>query len=345
MTETEPAKRQGNRVMMRMLLLLACFALHSPDYGQVLCVTCTDQNEPVNTGAGNLLANGGFEMGDCMGDICPNSQEYACDIPNWSCTGGGIETYAHVVTGALVPEGIQAVYFGNFFCYACSDLPDDTACIQPNGCTLAALPEGYPRSHATYGEGLGVSLSQTVAGLAVGETYVLEFWAGGESDFFYQDGIFAVDVGFGDTLLRCKPTANETSIGTRYEIVFIAASSTHQIKFTNWGHMSDVAAELILDDVRLFPDAEHSCLTGTGPTIQNMAFHLYPSPFTTSFTIDQEGVDPVVLTFYDISGRVLFREPFVRSLTVDNLALEPGVYYYQVRTATGVVHSGNVLRE
>jgi PKD repeat protein len=93
-----------------------------------------------------------------------------------------------------------------------------------------------------------------------GNTYVLEFWAGGEQYLGSWDGkgLFAVDVGFGDTLLRCPATPNNGGIGTRYIIEFNAIAASHTIKFTNWGHIRYNCTELVLDDVRLYTVAELS---------------------------------------------------------------------------------------
>lgn len=215
--------------------------------GQVLCIYCYDQNDSISNGITNLIQNGGFEnnncapTGYCTNAFCPGAGAYSCDITNWTCTGGGNATYACILDSnpgsrTIIVEGYQAAYLGNSFCHACSSIDDDTSCLNHSNCTITGIPAGYPVNSAGYGLGTGVSIEQTVSGLIAGNAYVLEFWAGGEvnGSYFPADGLFAVDVGFGDTLLADKPTSQAGGIGTRYIIEFKAASSTHIIKFTSW---------------------------------------------------------------------------------------------------------------
>ncbi len=238
---------------------------------QVLCVNCYDQNAQVNTGA-NLVLNGSFENHDCgvwpgFWDVyCPSSGSYTCDIQNWTCTGGGAATYTLIfdATTTTVPDGLVAAYMGNAFAEFCGAV-EDTSCLVTTGCVVTGIPAGFPTNEADYGGGAGVSIHQAVSGLTVGSAYVLEFWAGGEA--FSLPGVFAVDIGFGNIFLHCKPTT-PGAIGTRYEIVFQATSATHTIKFTNWGHMSSSCSEVIVDDVRLMETASQP---------------------TADFTIDQTG--------------------------------------------------------
>ena len=62
---------------------------------QVICISCFDQNEPLNTGFPNLISNGGMENSTCgaLGSaICPASMSYACDVTDWTVTGGASYT-------------------------------------------------------------------------------------------------------------------------------------------------------------------------------------------------------------------------------------------------------------
>ena len=251
---------------MKAISLLAALSFTFWNYStcQILCVSCYNQNDSISYGVNNLLLNGGFETNNCgawpapSSYYCPNSNYYSCNISNWTCTGGGTSTYACIFdhTYVTVPQGNDAVYFGNFFCNACSPNSEDTSCVNTIGCTTTGIPAGYPVNDITYGGTNGVSLEQTVNGLVVGNTYVLEFWVGGEWTFT-NSGLFAVDLGFGDTMLRCKPTPTG-SIGTVYLIQFSAAASSQTIKFTNWGHICSTCTELVLDNVRLYKVAELS---------------------------------------------------------------------------------------
>ncbi|HKR06946.1 MAG TPA: hypothetical protein VJY62_20080 [Bacteroidia bacterium] len=157
---------------------------------QILCIYCYDQNDTISAGVNNLLVNGGFESPSCItGSFCPASQYYMCNIPNWTCTGGGTDTYAQVFdsTGAWytaflseIIEGNFAVYMGNYYCKLCSPAANDTSCINNIDCAVTGIPSGYPVNSSNYGGTAGVSIDQTVTGLTPNTTYVLEFWAGGE---------------------------------------------------------------------------------------------------------------------------------------------------------------------
>lgn len=243
--------------MKKFLPLLICISAFHFSTAQVVCVLCFDQNDSISSNVNNLLVNGSFENGNCNGSgyFCPNATFYNCNFTGWTCTGGGSNTYAHASDNffSMVNDGMYAAYMGNYYCNACSNIVDDTSCVTDSACTINPLPAGFPTNTVIYGNNTGVSIEQTVTGLTPGATYVLEFWAGGEGNIWPNRGLFGVDVGFGDTLLRNKQTrASSTDIGTRYLIEFMANSATHTIKFTNWGHICADCTELILDDVKLY---------------------------------------------------------------------------------------------
>ncbi len=334
-----------------------------PTSAQVLCIYCYDQNDSISHGITNLIINGGFEQG-CGGagdsSFCPNSQYYTCDIPNWTCTGGGTNTYCQVfdTSGAAwyggflseIIEGHRAVYFGNYFSYLCTTNPGDTSCLHGINCTAYGIPAGYPRSFQTgYGADTGISLQQTVNGLIVGGIYVLEFWAGGEYDVLNpSEGVFAVNVGFGDTLLRNKPT-DTGAIGTRYVVEFRATSSSHVIKFTNWGHVCNTCTELVLDDVRLYTIAQlnpafpHCMFNGIAEANEALAPTLYPNPTPDAATITMNNQEPSEVILFDITGRELLHESFNNSIILPLQSLAKGVYLYQIRTAAAI-RNGKIIR-
>ncbi len=332
---------------MRILFVVAAAIASIAASAQVACITCVDQNTPITTGLPNLLLNGGFESTPCppaggfIGDLtsfCPNSIGYACDIDNWICTGGGTETYACVQNSVstFVPEGALAVYFGNFYCDVCPGAGDDTLCLVDDGCEVTGLPAGYPESGPTFGTTTGVSLEQTVTGLAVGQLYGLEFWAGGEEQGFGR-GIFAVDVGFGKIYLHCWATdGSPDQVGTRYTIFFIADSPSHTIRFTNWGHITTNAPELILDDVKLYvasgSSTEDPCATGIGP-----AAHEGLEVIRTSdgWMMRAPGQGEQQLRLCDITGRSLLYRTFTGTTTIPADLLHPGAHLCTVWDESG----------
>ena len=194
-------------------LLLLTIILNTSVFSQVQCVSCYQQNQRIGTAAANLIVNGSFEISNCptwtspyQNTFCTNSSYPHCTINNWLPTGGGVNTYAWLYdsTHSFIADGLRAVYFGNFFCAPCGTY-GDTSCLSNNGC-ISTLPMGNPVSIVSgYGDTTGVSLQQTISGLIVGNTYVLEFWAGGEGDTvsnINKPSVFAVDIAFGNITLR-----------------------------------------------------------------------------------------------------------------------------------------------
>ncbi|MFN8394769.1 MAG: PKD domain-containing protein [Bacteroidia bacterium] len=243
------------------LLLFALVSFSSLCSGQLVCIYCFNQNDSISLAVTNLITNGSFENNNCTPNTngcswCPNSNAYLCNMTGWTSTGGGTGTYSQMFTTlySAVPQGNVAAYFGNSFCEPCSPTTNDTSCLIKNNCQVTGIPPGYPiNSTPGYGGATGLSIEQTVTGLTIGSRYVLEFWTGGE-DFgvFTLPGIFGLDIGFGYTILETVPT-DFGDIGRRFIVIFDATSTSHTIKFTNWGHICSQCSELTLDHVRLYP--------------------------------------------------------------------------------------------
>jgi hypothetical protein len=332
----------------------------------VLCIYCYDQNDTISANVNNLILNGGFENTTCTpgqwGDcFCPNAVSYNCDISNWTCTGGGSASYPSIFNNGLcyIPEGAYAAYFGNFDCATCSGGYGDFSCMTDTLCRVTGISSGYPANTGTgYGDSTGVSLEQTVTGLTTGNTYVLEFWAGGEYDLglFTDPGLFAIDVGFGNIFLRDKSTASAfigipDTIGTRYIIEFKATSSSHTIKFTNWGHIFIHCTELVLDDVRLYTLAEldasvpHCPLGIDNPDFQNADYLISPNPVSNKLNIKTNSNQLSEIIFYDITSRKLLQQTFFNATTINTSQFSKGIYFYELRNKNEVVKKGKVVKD
>ncbi|HLF64678.1 MAG TPA: T9SS type A sorting domain-containing protein [Saprospiraceae bacterium] len=341
------------------LLALFQFMHYFPGKAQVICVLCFEQNEEVSSGVNNLLLNGGFENTSCAPGwfedcFCPNSLFYNCDLSNWTCIGGGTNSYPSVFDSTLsfIPEGNNAAYFGNGSAYTCSEAWGDSTCQSIKSCIVTGIPTGFPKSDPGYGELTGVSLEQTVSGLIVGQTYVLEFWAGGEPFFgpLSGQGIFALDVGFGKIFLECNDTAPDFPFGTRYLVVFNAIATSHQIKFTNWGHICGICTELVLDDVRLYTIEELSgtvpdCMTATSNVNENEDICIYPNPFSSELTVITKLSIRSAFTLYDLVSKPVFHQEFINTLTINTCILPDGIYFYSVNDKNGVLKSGKIVKE
>ncbi len=339
------------------LLLIISTLIYKEASAQVLCIYCYDQNDSISHGVHNLILNGGFENSNCVpfpgnGRFCPTANAYNCNIANWQCTGGGVNTYAGIFDNAnsIIPEGAKAAYFGNLLALPCSPTMDDTACIAHNGCTISGVPFGYPQSSVVgfYGGDTGISLNQNVTGLTIGATYVLEFWAGGENN--PHPGIFAVNVGFGNTLLKNPPTPINTGIGIRYIIEFIATATSHTIKFTNWGHICQTCTELVLDDVRLYTLAELDSSVphwyeGIKAINSINETSIYPNPTGNVLSVKTSDKERLTIVVYDVLSRKLLSQEFTGNADINIERLSRGIYLYQIINDKGIIKNGKIVKE
>jgi hypothetical protein len=233
-------------------------------------------------------------------------------------------------------------------------------------CEATGVSPGYPLNTIDYGGANGISLEQTVNGLVPGATYVLEFWAGGETigGVFPELGLFGVDIGFGYTYLRCKPTEAFTGVGLRYIIVFNATAVSHSIKFTNWGHICNDCTELVLDDVRLYTLAELSpavppCAGANVTAMFTAPNHICPGTCTdfvnlsvnaTSYQWSFPGGNPSSSTDASPTG-ICYNSPGTYGVTLivsngisgDTLTLNNYMTVYPFPPPQGIQQSGDTL--
>jgi len=355
------------------VILSFSFFIFNTASAQILCIYCYEQNDSISDNVNNMVLNGSFENHNCQPNIysssfCPVSQYYSCAVPDWTCTGGGYDTYVSIddYTFTQTADGNYAAYFGDGVSgRVCSSSQFDTSCFTPTGCEMLNIPVGYPLADPSLGGSLGVSLEQTVSGLSIGNTYVLEFWAGGEpqSHGWQNPGVFAVDIGFGYTYLRDKPTC-PGCIGTTYIIIFNATATSHNIKFTNWGHSCSLCTELILDNVRLYTLAELDpgvppCAGANVTAMFTAPNHICPGTCTdfnnlsvnaTTFTWSFTGGNPAVSTDVNPTN-ICYNTPGSYDVMLiasgasgsDTLSLPNYITVFPFPAAQGILQSGDTL--
>jgi hypothetical protein len=362
---------------MKKILLLVIFnfsfLIFNSLHAQILCIYCYEQNDSISQNVNNMVLNPSFENHNCQPNIysssfCPVSQYYSCAVPDWTCTGGGIDSYVSIddYTFTQTSDGLYAAYFGDGVSgLVCSQSWSDTSCLTPTGCEMLNIPLGYPTTTSSLGGNTGVSLEQTISGLTIGATYVLEFWAGGEpqSHGWMTPGVFAVDLGFGYTYLRDKPTC-PGCIGTTYIIIFNATAASHTIRFTNWGHTCSSCTELILDNVRLYTLAELSptvplCAGANVIAMFSAPNHVCPGACTafinnsvnaTSFIWSFPGANPSVSTDAN-PVNICYNTPGSYNVTLiassvsgsDTLMLPNYITVYPTPPAQGILQTGDTL--
>ncbi|MEI6488355.1 MAG: T9SS type A sorting domain-containing protein [Bacteroidota bacterium] len=345
----------------RAFVFLSIFLAVINSYSQIISIQCFNQNDSIgiHLGKNNLILNGGFENTNCgfnsnWNSFCPKSAFYTCNIENWVCVGGGSAVYPHFydTTFEFVVEGKRAPYFENLYTKVNSKVNNDTApFLKENGCAIQNISTSFFSSiPSNYGGGEGLSLEQLVSNLVSGNMYILEFWAGGGFDSknkTVEDGLFAVDIGFGNCYLKNKPTPLQTGIGTRFLIAFKATKSSHTIKFTNWLPHKSNCADLILDDVRLYsseflpknisinpghPQTDFIC-----KDIVDVSLNTKTKQIVITFQEDQKNTS---IKIKNSRGKEMFALNFTgRELFLDQGDLKTGVYFVQIMNGSNSLMS------
>jgi hypothetical protein len=185
-----------------------------------------------------------------------------------------------------------------------------------------------------------------VAGLTPGNVYVLEFWAGGESGFM-DEGVFAINLGFGYTYLRNPPTERTTGIGRRFVVQFLASSATHTFSFTNWGHVCSSCTELALDDVRLYPISQLSsiipaCAVGIQQNDLSAGIRINQNDLLHQIEIHSETSGNYRVVLYNVVGSEVMSEKFSGSVNLDTHLLKTGLYVCEV-SGNGVKQKSKII--
>lgn len=220
--------------------------------------------------ATNLLANGSFEnrrpgdppitqpvywSGADMVHTDNTLVALVYPIPNWSVTSGrgGYGIWGDSVNLNTDPcaDGFACVYFGNWITQA-SSFPTF------NGDGTVSFGFAPTFTNQDPDNQTPTTLSQTLNGLVMNATYLLDFWTSGEhyAAAFPDPGVFRVKVGTADSIYLTTPSVNSVfnANSVRYQIEFTADNATETLSFTNWGHIfrtdpAPTSTELILDDV------------------------------------------------------------------------------------------------
>jgi hypothetical protein len=253
------------------LSICALVMLSSSAYGGIIGITNGDVL--VGDRTTNLLTNGSFELGHPSPGVdigwTPGTTHVGgypatevASILGWTSTydDGAYGTWGAVsVAGAGPAHGSNQVYFGNWF----ADI-SEAPIVAPNGEITFAAPPVFSND-----SGLGpMTLSQSVSGLAIGQTYLLDFYVTGEDNLsgFTNLGLFGLGIGSEQRYLAVPTAGNPFGASQRYQVTFSADASTLDIAFTNWGHLPGQGAEVVLDDVILnvIPEPGTALLLGVG---------------------------------------------------------------------------------
>ncbi|PWS35718.1 hypothetical protein DFH01_19210 [Falsiroseomonas bella] len=219
----------------------AAAAIQSVSYGTAV----------LGSHAGNLIANGSFEVGASGNRMWTGNGPYTganvggpgVSIPSWNAAypSGAYGWWGPYPNGAFpCADGANCVYFGNWITQ-----PSQPPSFGPNGVVSFPGPVAFTN---TVPQNQGqVTLSQTVT-LTAGDAYLLDFWTTGEGPPTMPSGVFGLTIGSQSLFLEA------VAGNRRYYVHFQADAATTTIGFTNWGHVQigqGIATELVLDDVIL----------------------------------------------------------------------------------------------
>jgi len=223
----------------------------------------------------NLVVNGSFEADN---GFYPNLSYWATGtvltpsmaLSGWNASGQAqsYATWGHNGIGRIrgsdwLPHGESGLYFGASIMLPPSVPPS----FAGNGVVTFPVP---PILNAKPGFG-PVTLSQTLTGLSTTQTYLLDFWASGETAGtgpMAQDGFFGLDItGEATTYLAAPSGMSALGASQRYYIYFKPVASSVTLTWTNWGHYVGnigLSTELCLDDVIVNPVPEPTTMAMIG---------------------------------------------------------------------------------
>src|ERR1051325_682415 len=208
----------------------------------------------------NLILNGSFEAD---GGVAANDSYWATgtsysptmSLANWTASGQ-VNSYAiwgndgvgGIKGSAILPHGTNGLYFGAGIMAGVSPFPIEA----PNG----KIGFGSPPNISPKPTEGPVTLQQTVSGLNLGSSYLLDFWTSGEeltTGQFTADGFFGLQIPGEPLVYLAAPCGSgPTGPSQRYQIYFTPSASTLTFEWINWGHYfgpNGLTDELVLDDV------------------------------------------------------------------------------------------------
>ena len=194
-----------------------------------------------------------FDFGLSIPGLSNDDPTYT--IPNWVQTSdrGAYGVWGPPTPGFSAPscgDGVACLYFGNWIM-----TPNPTPNFQNDGIVTFTSPPTF--TNTVTKNQAPVTLSQTLTGLTVGATYLLDFWTSGEFDNgrLIEPSVFGLSIGSESVFLTVpSPLSVFNADSIRYYVYFTATNNTESISFINWGHISEdsqstTATELVLDDV------------------------------------------------------------------------------------------------
>jgi hypothetical protein len=73
--------------------------------------------------------------------------------------------------------------------------------------------------------------------------------------------------------------------------------------------------------------------------------HVFPSPFDGELEVVCRGTEPMEISLFDVSSRMILHQTFAGTTRLNTDLLPRGIYLYELRTKDGIIAHGKVLKQ
>jgi hypothetical protein len=131
------------------------------------------------------------------------------------------------------------------------------------------------------------------------------------------------------------PTASQWRTDS-VNISALVGNSEVLFSFENIGRFGQV---MYVDNINL-----STVVTNLDEVKKNVEFEVYPNPFEDELQFRTELKEPLTLYLYDASMRRILIQTFVGSSIVNAKEFAEGSYFYEIRSAKGIVKTGKLIK-
>lgn len=103
---------------------------------------------------------------------------------------------------------------------------------------------------------------------------------------------------------------------------------------------------MVINNVNfVYGECSDTILNIQSPFANEMSIILFPNPISNELTIQTTGNEPKEIILRDISARVILRQKFTRSISLNVQQLSNGLYLYDVRDKNGLLKKGKLVKD
>jgi len=94
----------------------------------------------------------------------------------------------------------------------------------------------------------------------------------------------------------------------------------------------------------VFGECNDTTLSIASHTSDGVAVSIYPNPIFNELNVKVNVYDPVEFILFDISSRKILKQEFVYQISLNSEKLSKGIYIYEVRSRSGVIKTGKIVK-